>query len=166
MILLYKLNTSSCDWVYTCVEYLIVSFNTGEIWLWVHEIPPFGKYLCEDAQSCPTLCNPMDCSPPGSSVHGILQARVLEWVAISFSRSSSWLRDRTRVSCTVGRRFTTWATREVPLLPCNTEVPMPLQRAQSPTFLSLANLSGQTIVLTSILMIFVCQPQCQRTSDA
>ena len=38
------------------------------------------------AQSCPTLCNPMDCSPPGSSVHGILQARILEWVAISFSR--------------------------------------------------------------------------------
>ena len=37
-------------------------------------------------QSCPTLCNPMDCSPPGSSVHGILQARILEWVAISFSR--------------------------------------------------------------------------------
>ena len=41
------------------------------------------------AQSCPTLCHPMDCSPPGSSVHGILQARILEWVAISFSRGSS-----------------------------------------------------------------------------
>ena len=41
------------------------------------------------AQSCPTLCDPMDCSPPGSSVHGILQARILEWVAISFSRGSS-----------------------------------------------------------------------------
>ena len=40
----------------------------------------------EVAQSCPTLCNPMDCSPPGSSIHGILQARILEWVAISFSR--------------------------------------------------------------------------------
>ena len=50
------------------------------------------------AQSCPTLWNPMDCSPPVSSVHGILQARVLEWVAISFSRGSSWSRDRTRVS--------------------------------------------------------------------
>ena len=44
------------------------------------------------AQSCPTHCNPMDCSPPGSSVHGILQARLLEWVAISFSRRSSWPR--------------------------------------------------------------------------
>ena len=43
----------------------------------------------EVAQSCPTLCDPVDCSPPGSSVHGILQARILEWVAISFSRGSS-----------------------------------------------------------------------------
>ena len=56
------------------------------------------------------LCNPMDCSPPRSSIHGIFQARVLEWVAISFSRGSSWPRDWTRVSCTVGRCFTVWAT--------------------------------------------------------
>ena len=49
------------------------------------------------AQSCPTLCNPMDCSLPRSSVHGIFQARILEWVAISFSRGSSWPRDRTWV---------------------------------------------------------------------
>ena len=51
----------------------------------------------EVTQLCPTLCNPMDCSIPGSSVHGILQARVLEWVAISFSRGSSQPRDWTRV---------------------------------------------------------------------
>ena len=50
---------------------------------------------CWVAQSCPTLCDPTDCSPPDSSVHGILQARILEWVAISFSRGSSWLRDST-----------------------------------------------------------------------
>ena len=62
--------------------------------------------------SCPTLCDPMDCSLPGFSVHGIFQARVLEWVAISFSRGSSWPRDRTRVSHIVGRYFTHWATRE------------------------------------------------------
>ena len=49
-----------------------------------------------------TLCDPMDCSLPGSSVHGIFQARVLEWVAISFFRRSSWPRDRTQVSCIVG----------------------------------------------------------------
>ena len=53
----------------------------------------------EVAQSCPTLCDPMDCSLPGSSAHGIFQARVQEWVAISFSRRSSWSRDRTCVPC-------------------------------------------------------------------
>ena len=57
----------------------------------------------EVAQSYPTLCDPMDCSLLRSSVHGIFQARVLEWVAISFSRGSSWPRDRTQVSRTVGR---------------------------------------------------------------
>ena len=57
-------------------------------------------------QSCLTLCNPMDCSPPGSSVHGILQERILEWVAIPFSRGSSWPRDQTWVSCIAGRFFT------------------------------------------------------------
>ena len=55
----------------------------------------------------------MDCSLPGSSVHGIFQARVLEWVAISFSRGSSQPRDQTQVSCIAGRHFTIWATREV-----------------------------------------------------
>ena len=64
------------------------------------------------AQLCPTLCNPMDCSPPGSSVPEIFQARILEWVAISFSRGSSQPRDRTQASCTAGRFFTNWATRE------------------------------------------------------
>ena len=71
-------------------------------------------------QSCLTLCDPMDCSPSGSSVHGILQARILEGIAISFSRVSSWPRDRTRISLTVDRRFTVWATREVPV-ECITE---------------------------------------------
>ena len=67
---------------------------------------------CLVSQSCPTLCNPMDYSPPGSSVHGILQARTLEWVAIPSSRGSSWPRDQTQVSLTAGRFFTLWATRE------------------------------------------------------
>ena len=59
------------------------------------------------AQSCPTLCDPVDCSPPGSSICGILQAKILEeWVAISFSRGSSQRRDRTQVSHIAGRRFT------------------------------------------------------------
>ena len=55
------------------------------------------------AQSCMILCHPMDCSPRGSSVHGILQARILECVAIPFSRGSSWPRDRTWVSCIASR---------------------------------------------------------------
>ena len=63
-------------------------------------------------QSCLTHCDPMDCSPPGFSVHEILQARILEWIAISFSRGSSQLRDQTWVSCIAGRCFATWAIRE------------------------------------------------------
>ena len=54
---------------------------------------------------CVQLCNPMDCSLPGSSIHGIFQARILEWVAISFSRESSQPRDWTQVSCTAGRLY-------------------------------------------------------------
>ena len=64
------------------------------------------------SQSCLTLCDPMDCSPPGSSVHGVSQARMLEWAAISFSRGSSWPRDRTWVSWIEGRFITTWGTRD------------------------------------------------------
>ena len=68
--------------------------------------------LCVVALSCPTLCNCMDCSPPGSSVHGILQARILEWVAMPSSRESSQVRDRTQVSGIAGRFFTVGATGE------------------------------------------------------
>ena len=68
--------------------------------------------LCLAAQSCPTLCDSMDCSLPGSSVHGISQARTLEWAAISFSRWSSQPKDQTQVSGIVGRFFIIWATRE------------------------------------------------------
>ena len=63
-------------------------------------------------QLCPTLCNPMDCSPQDSSVHGIPQARILEWVAMPSSRASSQPRDSTCVSCissTAGRFFTSQA---------------------------------------------------------
>ena len=97
-----------------------------------HSIPPQSPsllmatsplYVCECVsvswkvkasvtQSCPTLCDPMDCSPPGSSVHRILQARILEWVAIRFTRGSSWPRNRTWVSCIAGSFLTDWAMRE------------------------------------------------------
>ena len=62
-------------------------------------------------QSCLTLCDPKVCSPPCSSVHGILQARILEWVAIPFSRWPFRPRDPTQVTCIAGRFFTVWAAR-------------------------------------------------------
>ena len=71
------------------------------------------KKESEVAQSFSTLCDPIDCSLSRFSVHGIFQARILEWIAISFSRGSCQPRDRTRVSHIVSRCFTVWATREV-----------------------------------------------------
>ena len=70
-------------------------------------IPGLGSEMkwSELSQSCLTLWDPMNCSPPGSSIHGILQARILEWVAISFSKGTSQPRDRTRVSHIAGRCF-------------------------------------------------------------
>ena len=68
--------------------------------------------LCSFMKLCLTLCNPMDCSPPGSSVHGIFQVRILKWVAISFSRGSSCPRDGTQASCITGRFFTDLAMKE------------------------------------------------------
>ena len=65
-------------------------------------------------QECLTLCDRMVCSLPGSSVHGILQARILESAAMPFSRGFSQPRDQTHVSCIAGRLFTVWATREAP----------------------------------------------------
>jgi len=92
-------------------------------WTAAHQAPPSMGFSRQEywsgvplAQSCPTLCDPMDCSLQGSSIHGIFQARVLGWVTISFSRGSSRPMDWTRVSHVVGRHFTVWATREVCLL--------------------------------------------------
>ena len=63
----------------------------------------------------PTLCDPMDCSPPGSSVCGISQARTLEWVSIAFSGGSSWSRDQIHVSCIGRQSLYHWAIWEAPL---------------------------------------------------
>ena len=65
-------------------------------------------------QSCPTLCSPMDCGPPGPLPMGILLATILEWVAMPSSRGSSRSRDQTQVSHIAGRRFNLWAIREAP----------------------------------------------------
>ena len=74
----------------------------------------YSLNFCESevAQSCLTLCDPMDCSQPGSFLHGVFQARILEWVATAFSRGSSQPRDWTWVLCTAGRIFTIWTTKE------------------------------------------------------
>ena len=76
-------------------------------------IPCMQESESEVTQSCLILCDPMDCSLRGSSVHGNFHARILEWVAISFSKRSSRPRDQTWVSCIADRCFTIWATREV-----------------------------------------------------
>ena len=65
------------------------------------------------AQSCLTLCDSMDCTLPGNSLHGIIQARIPEWVGISFSRGSAQARDQTGVSCISNRFFTICATRDM-----------------------------------------------------
>ena len=78
---------------------------------------PTWKVKVESEIAVVSLCDPMDCSLPGSFIHGIFQARILEWVAISFSRRFSQPRDWTWASRIVGRRFTIWATREVQYRP-------------------------------------------------
>ena len=103
----------------------VLSMNGGHYPQWAQPVLPCQEQLqgpvlslseSEVAQSCPTLCDSTDCSLPGFSVHGIFQARILEWAAISFSRGSSRPRDQTQVSRTVGRHFTVWTTREAPCL--------------------------------------------------
>jgi len=85
------------EWPLPAVNWFLFARTTLERWL----------CSCSVAQLCPTLGDPRDCSPPASSLHGIFQARTLEWVAISFSRGSSPPRDWTCVSCLAGRFFTT-----------------------------------------------------------
>ena len=100
----------SCNW--TCV-------------MWESESHPFVRWnelmcvrACSVAQSCPTLCDHTDCSPPGSSVHGVLQARILEWVAMPSSRGYSQPRDWTQVSYIAGRFFINWATGQIQPTAC------------------------------------------------
>ena len=105
------------------LEWVAVSFSRGSSqprdWTQVSCIVGgfFASWATSESESeiaqSPTLCNPIDCSLPGSSVHGIFQAIVLKWITISFSRGSSQPRARTQVSCIVDRRFTVWATGEV-----------------------------------------------------
>ena len=79
-------------------EALLIATTHFDVWV------KFCCSCCLVTKSCMTLCDPMDYSLPDSSVHGISQARILEWVAVSFPRGSSWPRDQTRVSC-IGKQI-------------------------------------------------------------
>ena len=95
----HTLRTRSWNWISSCQKKL----------LW--QISCF--FLCSmNTQLCPILCDPMDCSPPASFVHVILQVGILEWIAMSFSRGFSQTRDWTRVSTIAGSFFTIWASKE------------------------------------------------------
>ena len=95
---IYYRGASSCRWYVWFYKW----------YKWIHLISVCVCVLV--AQSCLTLCDPMDCSPPGFSVRGILHERILEWIAIPFARESSQPRDQTPASCIAGRFFTIWAT--------------------------------------------------------
>ena len=103
------------------------------------------RMCAQSLQSCPTLCDPRDCSPTVSSVHGILQARILEWDVLPFSRGSSQPRDRTCVSCIAGRFFTAWANNLKKLSWKGT------QNSPGQSLLSILQVKGQQVCLTWLL---------------
>ena len=92
----------------SCQVVAFLNTRAASCWTWLEGILGVGRV------SHSVIGDPIDCSLPGSSVHGISQAGILEWVAILFSRGSSWSRNQTYVSCIAGRFFTLWATREAP----------------------------------------------------
>ena len=105
---------------------------TNSLSLWLVHFPSgssvimsFYLHICGGgAQSRATLCDPMDWSPPGSSVHGVLQASILEWAVSSFSRGAFRARNWTWISHIVGKLFTIWATREAPFIYISTSITM------------------------------------------
>ena len=127
-----------------------------------------SEAAAKSLQSCPTLCDPMDCSPPGTVVHGILQARTLEWVAISYAKGSSQPRNRTLVSCISGRLFTSYKGRplqsteqHLQILPLDvSSVPHPL----SPTPSQDKKMSHETVPKVPWDKIPLVQNRCSRAS--
>ena len=110
------LSMDNNDWQYPCSfwpQHAYISTRILKIYCKCYIKEPLvisEKLKLKVAQLCLILCDPTVCSLQGSSVHGIFQARIWEWVAISFSRGSSWPRNRTWVSRIAGRCFTLWAT--------------------------------------------------------
>ena len=114
------------------------------------------------AQSCPSLCDPMDCSPIGSSAHGILQTRILEWVPISFSRGYSQPRDWTQVSRIVDRLFTIWVKLGNPYIKCIV-LNMPqciLVYPSNKINCKWWNLTNRIVILKAINMLVESHTQC------
>ena len=110
----------------------------------------------EVAQSCPTLCDPMDCSLPGSTIHGIFQAIILDWVAISFSRRSSWPRDRIRVSCIVDRRLSWVSFGHLCFKSVNfTRIVGLIRRKLFITFMYSSFISVNVIMIFPLLLLFL-----------
>ena len=110
-----KSSTSSTKWIWQHTERIMQCNQVGFIpgmQGWLNTCESINTMYCSNkycealiTQVMSDLCDPLDCSPPGTSIHEILQARMLEWVAVSFSSGSSWSRDRIWVSCTAGRFF-------------------------------------------------------------
>ena len=94
---------------YMCVYIYIYIYTYTYIYIYTHIHIVLMQSQFKSVQSCPTLCDPMDSSQPGSTVHGIFQARILEWVEISSSRGSSWPMDWTPVSCLLHEQAGSWA---------------------------------------------------------
>ena len=113
----------------------------------------YAVYLQVCVLSRVQLCDPRDCSKPGSSVHGISQSRILDWVAISFSRGFSRPGDQTQVSCFEGRFFTIWATR---LFHTPEDLPNPGIKPKSPTSPALAGRFFTTVPPTTNCCNQVC----------
>ena len=112
LILLQYMAKGSCNY-YRIGKWVDIILEEADPVRWAFKNMVSSLTVCVlAAQSCLTLCDPMDYSLPRSSVHEILQATILEWVTICFSRGSSRPRNGTRVSCIAGRFFTIWATRE------------------------------------------------------
>ena len=116
--LLYLNLYKHCN-IYSYIVPYILNYSTiySVLAMYHVTISDMSAAACSVTQSCQTLCDPMHCSPPGSPVHEIFPARILEWVVISYSRGSSWPRDRTRiycVSCSDRQIIYHWATWEAP----------------------------------------------------
>ena len=153
---LFNLYAEYIMWNAGWMKYKLESRLLGEISITsdMQMTPPLWQ-KSEVTQSCPTLCDPKDCSLSGSSVHGIFQARILGWFAISFSRASFRPRDWTCVSRIAGRCFNIWAISDL-----ESEDIILKHRAESITFFSKASKAWNAPQLSPRCSINSCSEMC------